>query len=848
MLHLTIKNLWAHKLRMALTSLAVVIGVGFMAGTMILTDTMGATFDRVFETTNAGVDVVVQQPAAVESQGVEVRARVASTTLDRIREVDGVDVASGSVQGVAQLVGSDGEVTTLDGLGATIGGNWIPDERLNPFTLASGRAPRASDEAVLDARTARLQGWKTGDTFTVLAHGEPAQLTLVGTATFGVVDGIPGSTFVAVEDEVAQRLFAEPGTYDAIEIAAAEGISATTLARRVEAALGHDTFEVVTGTEDSAAKQSTFHDDLSFFNTFLLAFAFIALFVGTFIIYNTFSILVAQRTRDMAMLRAVGASRGQLLRSVIVESAIVGVVAGALGLVFGVVMSFGLKGMLGVVGVEIPSGPTVVSATTIVTAFVVGLAVTLVSAVGPAIQGSRVRPMAALRESAVDRSASSTRRALVGVVMTTVGAMGFAVGVAGNGDAALQLLGVGALLTIMGVFVLGPVICRPIVGALGTPIARWGVAGRLARGNATRNPKRTAATATALMVGVALVGFITILAASTKASVASAVDQSLRADYVVDSGAFGEGGFSPTLAATLASLPEVDVGSGLRSTPATVGSESTTLGAVDTATIGSLYDLSVTRGAMTQVTGDTIAISSDVARDQGLRVGDTLVVTVAEGPLDLRVAAIFEESLAGQGTSDYLVDVSTFETHVADQYDQVVYLRTDDRVDRATSRAAIDRVLEGYPNATLEDQASFKEGITADINQIIQLVYALLALALLIALIGIVNTLALSVHERRREIGLLRAVGMSRAQVRTTVRWESVMISLFGVALGCLLAIVGGWGIVQALADQDVSTFALPTGQLVVIAMGAGVAGVLAAVHPARRAARLDVLHALNTA
>jgi putative ABC transport system permease protein len=846
MLHLTIKNLWAHKLRLALTSVAIILGVGFMAGTMILTDTMGHTFDQVFETTNAGVDVVVQQPSAVEAQGVELRDRVTSDTLERIRDVAGVDVASGFVQGLAQLVGADGTVSSFDGLGATVGGNWITDARLNPFSLVAGHAPDGTGQAVLDQQTAREQGWVIGDSFTVLAKGAPVELTLVGIATFGSLDGLPGSTFVAVQDTVAQQLFAEPGAYDAIQVAAADGVGARALARRIDTALGTGAFDVATGKADAAGKEHDFREDLSFFNSFLLAFAFIALFVGTFIIYNTFSILVAQRTKDMAMLRAVGASRGQLLRSVIVESAIVGIVAGGVGLAFGVAMSFGLKRLLGVVGIEVPAGDTVVSTTTIVAAFLVGLVVTVVSAVGPAIRGSRVRPIAALRDAAVDRSGSSARRTVIGSIMTGLGVVAFAAGVTGHGEGALPLLGIGALITILGVFVLGPVISRPIMQVLGAPIARTGVAGRLAKGNATRNPKRTASTASALMIGVALVGFITIVASSTKASVAATVDRSLRADFVVDSGAFGQGGFNPALEDQLMALDEVAAVSGLRSTPASIGHDQTALGAVDTGTIDALYDLKVTRGAITDVVEDGVAISTEVARERGLRLGDPVRVTLATGDVDLRVAAVFAEPLAGQGTSDYLVDLPTFERHVTDQFDQIVYVRTGDGVDAATARASLDRLLQDYPNAALEDQASFKESITSEIDQVIQLVYALLALALLIALIGIANTLALSVHERRREIGLLRAVGMTRGQVRRTVRWESLMISVLGVALGCALAIGSAWGIVRALADQDVSTFALPTAQLVVIAGIACAAGVVAAVLPARRAARLDVLRAVG--
>jgi putative ABC transport system permease protein len=548
----------------------------------------------------------------------------------------------------------------------------------------------------------------------------------------------------------------------------------------------------------------------------------------------------------MAVLRTIGASRRQLLRSVLTESAAVGIVAGAMGLGLGVLMSFGLKGLLGIAGVDIPDGPTVVTTATIVTAFVVGTVVTVLSAVGPAIRGSRVAPIAAMRDVAIDRSATSVARSASGVLLTAAGVAAFAAGVAGGGSQALQLLGLGAVAVFLGVFVLGPVIARPIVQVIGAPMARWfGTTGRLARENATRSPKRTAATASALMVGVALVGFITILASSTKASVHDALDQSLQAEYVVDSGAWSEGGFSPALAEELEVLPEVDAVSGHRSAPVEIDGSDTDVDAVDSSTIDGLYDLEVTDGSTETLANGTIAVKSDTAEAGSLVVGDTVTVGFATGSVDLTVGAVFDQPLPNGG-SDWIVDTSTFESSVVDQYDKKVYVSTAPGIPAAESTSAVEAALADQPNADLQDRAGFKEDVTAEIDSMLNLIYGLLALAVVIALIGIANTLALSVHERRREIGLLRAVGMTRRQLRAAVRWEALLIALLGTGLGSALAVAAAWGIVQALASEGVTSFVVPPTQMAVVAGIACLAGVGAAVLPARRAAGLDVLDALD--
>jgi putative ABC transport system permease protein len=844
MFSLTMKGLWAHKLRYALTGLAVVLGVAFMSGTTVLTDTMQKTFDGVFESANDGIDVIVRRSDAIDADFAAARDRVDADVVDEVAAVDGVEVAVGSIQGFAQLVHSDGTAAETDGLGGTIGVNWITDSRLNPFTLAEGHAP-GDGEVVMDRRTVEDEGWVLGDEVTVLSKAGPTTLTLVGTATYGTLGGLPGTSLVAVDDASAQELFAEPGSYDNVLVAADPGVSADQLAERLTASVDRgEGLEAITGAQDTADRQADFREDLGFFNQFLMAFALVSLFVGMFIIYNTFSIVVAQRMKDLAMLRAIGAKRSQVLRSVVLESVVVGFVSAAVGLVAGIGLSFGLKALLSSVGLEIPSGPVVVSSATVITSFVIGVTVSVVSVILPAIRASRVAPIAALRDVADDRSGVSLTRAVTGVVVTAGGAAAFAAGTAASGQDALQLIGLGAFTTIIGMFVLGPVLVRPAMRILGAPAARVsGITGRYARENARRVPKRTAATASALMIGVALVGFITILAASTKESVSAAVDRSFRSDFVVDSGSWTNG-FGTDIEDDLAAVPEVETLSPLRDAVGEVDGSTTDVLAVDTAVFDELYDFEVSAGSMVDVHGDGVAVNATKAEDDDLHLGDVVSARFADGEeLSLTVKAIADAEFPGD--SNWLVGLDTFEAHVADQYDRQVFVTMKDDVSAEDGRAAIEASVQQWPNADVQDQAEFKQSITDEIDMILNLIYGLLALAVVIALIGIANTLALSVHERTRELGLLRAVGMHRRQLKRAVRWESFLIAILGAVLGGVLAVGGAWGIVNALDSEGVTQLALPGTQLAVIMGMAGLAGVLAATGPARRAAKLDILEAI---
>jgi putative ABC transport system permease protein len=841
MFRLTWRGLWAHKLRFALTGLAVVLGVAFLSGTQILTDTISKTFDGIFEDANSGVNVVVRRQAAVGGDLVQkVRERVDTATLNRIRTVAGVDVAAGSIEGQAALVGPDGKAVGASAFGGVLGANWVDDQRLNPFTIATGHPPRAAGEVVIDQSTFDSDHHALGDTITVLGKGTPRALTVVGVATYGTLDALPGVTLVAVTDATAQEMFAEPGAYDRILVASNGSISDDALSARISATLGDpQKFDVATGAADTASSKADLKKGLGFFSAFLRVFAYIALFVAMFIIYNTFSIVVAQRARDMAMLRAIGASRGQVVRSVVFESVAVGAIASAVGLGAGVLMSFGLRALLSAVGLEVPSGSIVVSRSTVMTAFLVGTVITVVSALWPAVRSSRVKPIAALRDVAIDVSGSSVARTAAGMVVLALGMGSFTAGILGAGSP-LTLIGFGTVVTIIGVFVLGPVLARPLMHVLGAPVqAISGTTGRLARENVTRNPKRTSATASALMIGVALVGFITILAASFKASISDTLSQSLQADYVVASGSFGTGGLSPEIEAQLAALPEVAAVSPVRSSAIEVGRTSSEVAAIDIGTIGRVADLGVTAGRLADLSGASVAVEDRKAKADGLAVGDKLTVTFARtGPVELTVRALIDRPPPGSDGVVYVVGLDTYKANVTDQFDRQVFVKVADGTSPTEAKAALDTVMNRWPNGELQDQAAFEKNVASQIDIVLNLIYV-------IALIGIANTLALSVHERRRELGLLRAVGMTRPQVRSAIRWESVMIALMGTFLGFVLAVSGSWGIISAIEGDRPIPLAVPPVQLTVIVVLASVAGVLAAVGPARRAAKLDILAAI---
>jgi putative ABC transport system permease protein len=572
-------------------------------------------------------------------------------------------------------------------------------------------------------------------------------------------------------------------------------------------------------------------------------FAVIGLVVAAFTIYNTFQIIITQRAHEMALLRSIGATRRQVLGSELIEATLVGTVASIVGLAAGVVVAALLKAMMAAFGVDIPAGGTVFTARTAVVALVVGVVVTVVAAVFPSLRASRIPPLAAIRDVAVDTSGQSRRRLISGGVITAIGVGAFVYGLAGAG---IEWVGAGALATFVGVFMLGPLVARPAAKAIGAPLpAITGVVGELARENAERNPKRTSRTGGALMVGVALVAAITIIAASAKDWIRDVYDEQFAGDYVVSTATTGFGGLDPELALAVRQLPEVAVSTGVRAGAARdlADSSDTEYVAVDPATAGQLFDIGMVEGAVEELTVNGILVDDGEATERGIVVGDRLPFRFLDGvERRLVVQGIYtEDDLAGT----FVVSQALHEQTGVDQFDVAVYVAKGRGVTDAAAEAAVTSVAGRYPNAEVKSRTEFVDSEAAQIDPLVNLMYGLLGLAVLISLINIANSMALSIHERTRELGLLRAVGMTRRQTRRSVRWETVIIALLGTALGIVIGVFFGWSISVTIRNGGLGAFTLPVTPLIVIALIAVIGAVIAVIRPASRAARLDVLRAI---
>jgi putative ABC transport system permease protein len=843
MLKTTIAGLVARKLRLFTTALAVLLGVALVAGTFVLTDTIDRTFRDLFGNVYVHTDAVVRGRAAVESStgsGLgDQHPPVDATLVRAVAAVPGVRAAEGNVMGYAQLVDKQGKAVGEPE--SALGLNWNRVAELNPFTLVTGRPPQAEDEIVIDKASADQAGFVVGDTATVLVHRGPQRLRVVGVVRFGSADSVASGSGVLFTQSAAQRLVAEPGRFDDISVVADRGVSQEQLRDRLAAALPGA--GVVTGQAIVKEYERSVTNALKPLRKGLLVFALIALFVGSFIIYNTFSILVAQRGREMALLRAVGASRRQVLGSVLLEAVVVGLIAALLGVAAGIGVAAGLKALLAGFGLlDVPAGGLVLSPRTVLVALLTGVLVSAAAAVLPAHRAAKVPPVAALRDLARDGSGSSRRRVVIGAAVTVAGVASFSLGLLSDSKRAILPAGLGAAAVLIGVAVLGPVIARPVSRLIGAPLpALKGMPGRLARENAVRNPKRTSATAAALMIGVSLIAFVAILASSAKGSVDAQTDRTFAGDLRIDTGSFAA--LSPDLARRLARLPEVEAASGVRGNMAEIDGTMSDLVAVDPASYGRIVDLGVTRGRLEDLRRDGIAVLDTVARAKGWSVGDEVRVRfAATGERRLTVAAIFGDKQ--QVASSYVLGLPAYDANFPDRLDGQVLVKRAAGVEPGAARAAVERVTADYPAARLQDRAEYKRARSAEMDKEFGLVYVLLALAVLIALLGIANTLALSVFERTRELGLLRAVGMARRQVRAMVRWESVVIALLGTCMGLAIGLCFAWAVVEAVPDLGAMT--VPVDQLAWSMLAAAVAGVLAAVLPARRAANLDVLGAIS--
>jgi putative ABC transport system permease protein len=833
----TLHGLLAHKLRLALTALAIVLGVTFISGTLVLTDTLNSTFSTLFTSVYHKIDFEVRGDAQLGSGSSATRNPMPESLVAKVHAVPGVAGAYGEVAGYAQFVARDGK--PIASSVGTLGVDFDPDQQISSLHLISGSPPTTSGDVVMDAGTASSYGFSTGQQVKILSAGStaPQTFTITGIAEFGTADNLAGATLAAFTLPTAQRVLGETGQVDAINIVTAPGADKAVVQQDIARVLPPGV-QVVTGQTIVDENENAVSSALSFFNTALLVFALIALFVGAFTIYNTFSIIVGQRTRELALLRVVGASRGQVFRSVLAEAAIVGLVSSAVGVGLGVLTALGLKALLGAFGHTLPAGPLTFEPRTAIVGLAVGTLVTVTAAIGPARNAVRIPPVAALadRPASGDGGRAARRRLIAGTALAVVGAALLAVGLS---KPVVALVGVGAVCVFIGVAMLAPAIARPLAGVLGRPLARWlGTPGKLGRQNSMRSPRRTAQTAAALMVGLALVSAMAVFGASLSKSATASVDQAISADILV-SGSGGQlSGAVPGAAAAVPGVTATDTV--YRGQFEFKGTLSTVTG-VTTRDLAATVILRMTSGSPAVLDAGEMLIDSTTAKADHLAVGDTVPVKFPyTGDTTVRIGGIYQSNAL---IESYLISSGYFLAHFRSPHHPAAVLLSTNGSPGV--EAAVEQALAPYPTAQVQTRAQYEQAQVSSVNQLLGLVYALLALAVLIALIGIVNTLMLSVLERTREIGLLRAVGMRRPQVRAMIRSESVILALFGAVIGIVVGTLMGLALVGSLRQQGITETTVSVTSLVLALILAALLGLLAAGWPARRAARLDVLAAI---
>ena len=831
----TLKGLLAHKLRLVLTALAIVLGVTFISGTLILTDTLHNTFSVLFGNVYGKVDFQVRGVAQFGSGLNVVREPIPESLLSRIAAVPGVEAANGTAGGYAQFVAPDGKAIA-NGSSPTLGSNFDTDSQISDLRVIAGGPPASANDVVMDAATAQKYGFGVGQRVKILFAGASRVFTISGIAQFGTADNLAGTTLAAFTLPVAQQVLDMEGRYNYIDVVTKPGAVQAAVQRDITRVLPPGT-EVVTGQTVVNEETTSVDHALSFFNTALLVFAFISLFVGAFTIFNTFSIIVGQRTRELALLRIVGASRRQVFRSVLAEAAIVGLVSSVIGLGLGVLAALGLKALLSGFGYALPPGPIAFEPRTVIAGLVVGAGVTVAAAIGPARQAVRIPPVAALSDRQPSTDATARRRFIWGAVLTVAGAILLA---AGLFKPAVALVGIGALSVFVGVAMLAPAIASPLSSVIGRPLARLlREPGRLGRENSMRSPRRTAQTASALMVGLALVSAMSVFGASLSRSVTSSVVDAISADLLVT--ASGSAGSVSTLAPSIiASVPGVTTTETAYQGEFEFEGTLSGITAVSPAELSKTVILHMISGSPAALGDGDLLIDSSTATSDHLAVGDLAPAKFAKtGDTTMRIGGIYQtNSLIGS----FLTSDAVFDAHFLNPVPTAILVDTGAS---SAVAAAVTHALAAYPNVQVQTRAQFEQSQSSSVNQLLGVVYVLLALAVLIALIGIVNTLMLAVFERTREIGLLRAVGMRRRQVRTMIRSEAVILALFGAIIGIVVGTIMGLALVSSLRQQGLTDTVVPGPSLVLFLVLAGLLGLLAASWPARRAAKLDVLAAI---
>jgi putative ABC transport system permease protein len=856
MIRVALRGLAGRKFRTVLTAIAIVLGVAMMSGAYVLTDTIDKAFNAIFVESYAGTDAVVSGKGAdISFEGEQSQAPpIPEDVLDRVRAVDGVEAATGSVTDFqTKLLKPDGESIDTGGAPSfAFGIDTAPEyDRFNPLNLVEGSWPSGPEEVAIDEGVADDESLAVGDRIGVAALGPARDYEIVGIAKYGDVSSLGGATFAIFDIPTAQTLVDKKGRLDSVQAAAQDGVEPQELVIRIREELG-TSVTVRSGTEQASEDS----DDVATFTTiiryFLLSFAGIALFVGAFVIFNTLSITVVQRTREFATLRTVGASRRQVLGSVILEALVIGLLASVIGLFAGLGLAVGLNELFIALNLDLPQTETVFATRTIVVSLLVGTLITLVAGLSPALRATRVPPIAAVREGAkLPRSRLSRFVPYIAIATVVLAALALSYAMLAPGLATgdrFILLGVGVLALFIGVALLSSRLVVPLTRLVGWPARRMGGAsGRLAVGNAIRDPGRTASTAAALMIGIALVTFVGVLAQGLRASNSDAIEEQIQADLVVTS-QDGYAEFPAAVGDAAAEIDGTEVVSNVRQDVAEVDGAGSNLTGLDGSSINRVYSFRWTDGSdqvLANLGADGAVVPDDVADDKDLAVGDSFSVLTADNK---RAKFVVRGIYHGSPFYPLLGTASISQDRFDELYDRprnrFTLINVPGAPDQA-QKAEVESGLEGFPDTRVQTRQEWIDKEDEEISQFLLLLYVLLALSVIVSLFGMVNTLALSVFERTRELGMLRAVGMTRRQVRRMIRHESVITALIGAALGLPLGIFLALLVTKALSEYDLQ-FAIPAGALITFVIVSVGAGILAAILPARRAARLRVLEALQ--
>ncbi len=842
MFRLAVRSVAARWGRLVLTSLAIVASTAFLSGTFVFRDTIERTFNALFANVYDRVDAYVQSVNSVENLfGIETRDRLPADIVAKVRAVPGVGDAQAFVQGDAVVIAKDGK--PIERPTAPTSGATVNEGRLSVWKVKQGRLPVGGNEMALDALTANDGKYVLGDRVKVNADSGSRTFTLVGIVQFDNIISPGNATWALFDAPTAEEFIAKPGFIDAVLVRGDGTVPAAQLVARLRASLNPDVADTLTSAEITKQSQTEVQKSLGFLTIFLAIFSFIALGVGMFVIYNVFSITAAQRQREHALLRALGASRRQVTVALLLEATAVGAIGSLLGLLGGVGLAAGIKRLLSALHYDIPARGLAVEGHTVVITVVAGMAATLVAALGPALRAGRVPPVAAMNDAVLERVSYPRRRALLAGACAVLGVAAI-VRVMTGGAAILLAAGLAGLFAA--VLLMGPVMARPVARFIGAPVQRWrGVTGTMARGNVQRNPHRTARTAAPVLIGVALVTGASVFAASIKEQIRVAVGDSFVGEYVINSTKGGAVSLSQDFVDQLNTMPEVGVATGLgfaRGVADADGKPAFGL-VVDPATVQGLVKVQFAQGSMGALTARGLLISQGEAKRKGVGVGDSLSLRLDGVVTPLTVQGVYVTTDLIRSSRIY--DRDTFLHTSISTPAGFVSLTRAPGVSDAQFRAVVGAAADRYGIGELQDKQQFINSRADIVDRSLAFVYGLLLLSIMIAAFGIVITLLLAVYERRREIGLLRAVGMTRAQIRTTVRWESVITSVYGAVVGVVMGLVLGYVVIIALRDQGLDQYSVPVVTIGWIIVVAFVAGVAAAVLPAWRATRLDILRAI---